>query len=169
MRLKPKSEELSSVSLLIYLLVNFPLIFTINYNLVQEKIKLSFMLKTNIEHELYITFKKRFYACFRAYNEIYKLGCVPKLSRKVAKSWTLLQVTFNRKSINVEEVNLVSNLILEQFKDKVLIDHRSGNSCLEKNSTAKEEFFGYLLSRRKVNEENLFAFREAGKVYVFDK
>ena len=169
MRLKPKSEELSSVSLLIYLLVNFPLIFTINYNLVQEKIKLSFMLKTNIEQELYIAFKKRFYVCFRAYNEIYKLGRLPKLSRKVAKSWTLLQVTFNRKSINVEEVNLVSNLILEQFKDNVLIDHRSGSSYLEKNSTTKEDFFEYLLSRRKVNEENLFAFREAGKVYVFDK
>ena len=77
MRLKPKSEELSSVSLLIYLLVNFPLIFTINYNLVQEKIKLSFMLKTNIEQELYIAFKKRFYVCFKAYNEIYKLGRLP--------------------------------------------------------------------------------------------
>jgi hypothetical protein len=143
MRHKPKTEELSNVSLLIYLLVHFPQIFTINYNLVEAKIKLSFMLKINIGHDAYIKFKRRFYECVRAYSELSTLDSIPRLNRKVTKSWTLLQVTFNRKSITVEEVNLVSNLILNQFKN--------------------------LLSRKKEHEENLLAFREAGKVYVFDK
>jgi hypothetical protein len=167
-KLKQKSEELSNVSLLIFLLVHFPQIFTINYNLVEAKFKLSFMLKINIEHETYIKFKKRFYECVRAYSEISNLASIPKINRKITKSWTLLQVTFNGRSITVEEVNLVSNLILSQFKNDVIIDTRNG-SYLEMEKTNKEEFIEYLLSRKKENEENLLAFREAGKVYVFDK
>lgn len=168
MRYKQSKEELSNVSLLIYLLVHFPQIFTINYNLLRGKIVLSFMLKVNIEHEAYIGFKKRFYECVGAYCEILKLAGVPRLKRKIIKSWTLLQVTFRRKSITMEEVNLVSSLILKQFKTDLIIETRSG-SGLDMEKTNKEEFIEYLLSRKKQSEENLLAFREAGKVYVFDK
>lgn len=165
---KQNSEELSNVDLLIFLLVRFPHIFTINYNLVEAKLKLSFMLKININYETYKKFKKVFYESVQAYCELSKLESIPKINRKITKSWTLLQVTFNKKSITVEEINLVSNLILSEFKHNVIIDTRN-DGYLEIKKTDKDDLIEYLLSRKKENEENLLAFREAGKVYVFDK
>lgn len=168
MKLKQNSEELSNVSLLIYLLVNFPEIFTIKYNQLKSKIKISFMLKINLGDEAYIKFKKRFYECLQEYSKLLNLESIPKLTRRVTKSWTLLEVTFYRKSITVEEVNLICNLILNQFKKNVIIDERN-DSSLELKKSNQEEVIEFLLSKKKEHEKKLFAFRESGKVYVFDK
>ncbi|NMB41337.1 MAG: hypothetical protein GX996_05315 [Firmicutes bacterium] len=165
MRSNLKKEELSNVSLLIFLLVNFPQIFTINYNLGQGKIIFSFMLKVNITRTEYIEFRKEFYSSVKAYNELLNIEGIPRLKRRNVKSWTLLQVIFKRKSIDVEEVNLVSSLILKWFKNNIIFDVRNDNSL----KTNGEEFIEYLLPQKKQSKENLLAFREAGKVYVFDK
>jgi hypothetical protein len=96
------------------------------------------------------------------------LSSAPKLKRKAVKSWTLLQVIFMRKNITMEEVNLTSNLILSHFKENLIMETRSSSS-LDMGKTYNGEFIEYLLSSKKQDEKNLLAFREAGKVYVFDK
>ncbi len=168
MSLEGKKEELSSTSLLIYLLVNFPEIFTIKYNRLESKIKISFMLNIKIEDEVYIKFKKRFCECFQEYNKLLHLKNIPKINRRITKSWTLLEVTFYRKSIAVEEVSLICYLLSNQFKKNLIIDERQ-DSFLEKEKFGQEDAFKYLLSGKKEPEKKLFAFRDAGKVYVFDK
>jgi hypothetical protein len=170
MKLKQTSEELSNVNLLIFLLVQFPEIFTINYNLIKSSIKLTFMLRLDIGQERYISFKRELNECLKAYTKLAALNEVlPKLSKKMVHSWTLLQVTLNKDNISFEEVNLISSLVLNEFKNDVILDIRN-DSCLEKEISEREEFIEYLLSSNKANEEeNLFAFRESGKVYVFDK
>lgn len=170
MKLKQVPEELSTVDLLIVLLLRFPEIFTINYNLPETKFELSFMLKQAPEKSKYIKFKEIFAEAAKAYNELAKLKtAVPKLSRKAIDSWVLLQVTWKKENITFEEVNLINQVIWDEFKNDLVLDSRV-EEPLEKDSSFKEEFIEFLLSRKNENnEENLFAFREAGKVYVFDK
>ena len=93
---------------------------------------------------------------------------VPKLSKSI-DSWVLLQVTWKKENITFEEVNLINQIIWNEFKNDLVLDSRV-EEPLENDSSFKEEFFEFLLSKKKEKkEENLFAFREAGKVYVFDK
>lgn len=170
MKLKQVPEELSTVDLLIMLLLRFPEIFTINYNLFEPKFELSFMLKKTPENNRYIKFRNSFEEAARAYIELAKLKtAVPKLSRKFIDSWVLLQVTWKKENISFEEVNLINQIIWNEFKNELVLDSRD-EEPLERDSSSKEEFIEFLLSRKnQKDEENLFAFREAGKVYVFDK
>lgn len=166
MKLEQASEELSNVDLLIFLLVRFPEILSINYNLAETKFTLSFMLKRIVENDQYILFKKGFLTSFKAYNEISGFNhFLPRLCKKIIKPWTLLQVTLKKERITFEEVNLISSLVLNEFKNDVVIDCRD-NYYFESKINNNE----YLLSRKKENEEeNLIAFRESGKVYIYDK
>ncbi len=170
MKLKQLPEELSTVDLLIMLLLRFPEIFTINCNLPESKFKLSFMLKNIPEDARYGKFRKTFADAVKAYIELSKLDAVvPTLSRKAIDSWILLQVTWKKENISFEEVNLINTIIWNEFKNDLIFDTRVEES-LGKETSFKEDFIEYLLSRKNENnEENLFAFREAGKVYVFDK
>lgn len=170
MKLKQVSEELSTVDLLVMLLLRFPEIFTINYNLLKPKFELSFMLKKSLENNRYMKFRKNFKDAAKAYIELSKLeSTVPKLSRRSIDSWTLLQVTWGKENIAFEEVNLINQMIWNEFKDDLVLDSRV-EGLLERDSSSKEEFIEFLHSKKNENdEENLFAFREAGKVYVYDK
>lgn len=171
MKLEQNSSELSGINLLISLLVRFPEILTIHYNLAEAVFKLSFMLKVHLEPKRYAAFRKSFSECLKAYYKMLQFEPVsPKINQKPINAWTLLQVTFYKKSICFEEINLVSNLILNEFNKEVIVDTR-GNSCLTNDrGIYSEDFIECLLPEKiKQEKENLFAFREAGKVYVFDK
>lgn len=171
MQLEQSSGEMSEVNLLVGLLVRFPEILTINYNLAEAYFIISFMLKANIEQERYIRFKEHFSACLKAYYGV--LGQVPPspaVSKRFVKDWTLLQITFYKKSISFEEINLVSSLILKEFKKEIIVDTRASSYISTEKGSHGEDFIECLLPEKKKQEqENLFAFREAGKVYVFDK
>jgi hypothetical protein len=167
MKLKQTSEELSNVNLLIFLLVQFPEIFTINYNLIKSSIKLTFMLRLDIGQERYISFKKELNECLKAYIKLAALNEVlPKLSKKMVHSWTLLQVTLNKDNISFEEVNLISSLVLNEFKNDVILDIRN-DSCLEKEISEREEFIEYLLSSNKANEEEIYLLLGNLEKYMF--
>ena len=177
MQLEQSSGEMSKVNLLVGLLVRFPEILTINYNLAEAYFIISFMLKANIEQERYIKFREHFSACLKTYYGI--LGHefpLPEISKGFVKAWTLLQVTLNKKSISFEEINLVSSIILNEFEKEIIIDTREGGSLSDGKGFHGEDFIDgedfiecLLPEKTKQEQENLFAFREAGKVYVFDK
>ncbi|HHU76136.1 MAG TPA: hypothetical protein GXZ24_04480 [Firmicutes bacterium] len=170
MKLKQVSEELSTVDLLVMLLLRFPEIFTINYNLLKSRFELSFMLEKNLGDNKYRKFKENFENATMAYIELSKQeSAIPKLSYKAIDSWTLLRVTWEKGNIAFEEVNLVNQIIRSEFKDVLVLDSRV-EGLLERDASSNEEFIEFLHPKRNENdEENLFAYREAGKVYVYDK
>ncbi|MGI6318570.1 MAG: hypothetical protein GX263_10280 [Firmicutes bacterium] len=170
MKYKQASEDISNVDLLIFLLVRFPEIFTIKYNQAQEKFTLSFMLRIDIDHDHYIRFKNKFLTCLKAYNDLSgSRQPLIKLCKRFIKPWTLLQVTLKKERISFEEVNLISNLVLNEYKNGLVFDSRDNNN-FDNKIIEKEELIEYLLPRKKKSdEENLIAFRESGKVYIYDK
>lgn len=171
MQLEQTSGELSNINLLVSLLVRFPEILTINYNLAEAFITLSFMLKINVEQERYLRFKEHFSACLKAYYGILEFKPVyPEISKIFVKTWTLLQVTFHKKSVSFEEINLVGSLIMDEFNNEIIIDMREKGFLNDEKDVYGEDFVECLVPEKRQQElENLFAFREAGKVYVFDK
>lgn len=170
MKLKQASEEISNVDLLIFLLVRFPEIFTIKYNQARGKFTLSFMLRINIDNDQYLRFKSKLFTCLKAYNDLSGSGqSLTRLCKRFIKPWTLLQVTLKKERISLEEVNLISSLVLNEYKNGLVFDSRD-NNIFDNKTIEKEELIEYLLTRKKKNEEeNLIAFRESGKVYIYDK
>lgn len=171
MKFEQTTDELSSVDLLISLLVRFPEILTIHYNLAEAIFKLSFMLKVCLGQERYTNFKRDLSKYLKAYYKMLQMEPLsPKISYKPVNSWTLLQIIFHKKNISFEEINLVNTIILNEFKNEVIVDTRGDSSLCNNKEIFSEELTECLLSEKKKQEkENLFAFREAGKVYVFDK
>ncbi len=168
MNLKQMPEETSSVNMLIYLLLRYPQIIFINYNLAKNLFCISFMLKEKLETERYITFRKSFSECLVTFKEIVGVNHSTGIKRKNVDGRTLLQITWKNKNISIEEVNLVSSLVLKEFHRELIIESRKENYIPKNNDEG--EAYEYLQTRRKEREEeNLFAFREAGRVYVFDK
>ncbi len=169
--IKKISEENSHANMLIFLLLRYPQIFIINFNLAKELFCISFMLKIKLDYERYLGFRKYFSECLHIYQDMVGKNNMPRLIRKNINGRTLLQVTWKDKNISMEEVNLVSSLVLKEFHRDLIIETRK-ESPFQLNSLEKEEGgrFELLPPRRKEKEEeNLFAFREAGRVYVFDK
>ena len=162
-------EETSSVNMLIYLLLRYPQIIFINYNLAKNLFCISFMLKEKLDAGRYISFRKSFSDCLVTFKEIVGLNHATGIKRKNVDGRTLLQITWKNDNISIEEVNLVSSLVLKEFHRELIIETRKENYIHRKNND-EAEVYEYLQPRRKEkDEENLFAFREAGRVYVFDK
>ncbi|MEW5921058.1 MAG: hypothetical protein AB1796_09000 [Bacillota bacterium] len=169
MGLKQVPEETSHASMLIFLLLRYPQIFIINFNLAKELFRISFMLKIKLDNERYIKFRKSFSECLGIYKDMVGVTRSPRINRRNVDNRTLLQVTWKNDNISIEEVNLVSSLVLKEFHKDLIIETRK-ESFIQRNSAEGDERFELLPPRRKENEEeNLFAFREAGRVYVFDK
>jgi hypothetical protein len=163
--------NISMADLLIAFLVRFPAIFTLNYNLAEAKFRFSFIITKVLEQEKYLRFRKILYEHLKTYYEILNLEepTYPKIRKSVLDSWTLLEITWTRENISLEEVNLTCSVLLNEFKNNVLIDLRDEN-CFVNDAVKEDDFIEYLLFRKnEKEEESLFAFRESGKVFVYDK
>lgn len=172
MHLKQQAtEDISMADLLISFLVRFPAIYTLNYNLAEEEFRFSFILTKDLGKEEYIEFRKKLYEHLQAYREILNLekSSTPRIKKSSIVPWTLLEITWKRENISLEIVNLTTSVILNEFKNEVIIDLRDEN-CFEPDNAEEEGLIEYLFFRKnEKEEENLFAFRESGKVFVYDK
>lgn len=168
MSLKQVPEETSHANMLVFLLLRYPQIFTINYNLAKDLFRISFMLKIKLDNERYIKFKKSFSECMHFYKNMAGVASSPRINRRNIDDRTLLQVTWKNDHISIEEVNLVSSLVLKEFYKDLIIETRE-ESIIWRNTNEAEERYELWPQRKRENEENLFAFRESGRVYIYDK
>lgn len=167
---KQVAEDKSSVNMLIYLLLRHPQIFFINYNLAKSLFCISFMLTMKLDRERYINFRKNFSESMVAYKDMAGVSHSTRIKCKNVSGRTLLQVNWKNDTISIEEVNLVSSLVLIEFHKELIFETRKESYIQKIYNLNEDEVIEYLPHRKKENEdENLFAFREAGRVYVFDK
>ncbi len=170
--MKQVPEDMPRVNFLISLLVQFPEIFTIYYNVAVTRLKITFMLKKTLEKGEYIGFQKLFQQCQDVYNKLKENeDAAPKLERTSIESWTLLEATWEKEGISLEEISLACSLVLSHFQSDVFIDLSRETYPISSTSKDEESYYECLLSRKNggEQEENLFAFRDSGKVYVFDR
>ena len=166
-------EDMPRVNFLISLLERFPEIFTVYHNISETRLKITFMLKKPLEYENYIMFKKMFTQSQAIYNDLQgneRAASFPRLKRTFIDSWTLLEVTWEKEGVSLEEINLACSLVLSHFRNDVFIDLSRESQSSSNISNSKDNDKEFFLSKKTVGEEEkLFAFRESGKVYVFDR
>ncbi|NLC10623.1 MAG: hypothetical protein GX767_00025 [Firmicutes bacterium] len=159
-----KGAESYYVNLLISILVHYPEIFTIYYDLVQKKCKLSYMINKPLWGNKYINFKRHFFDSFNLYFDL--LGTnntAPVIKKIIFSTMALLELSWHTQNLSMGEINLINELIVNEFEKSICSDERYLH-------TNQGELVEYLLPYRRENKEkHLFAFRDAGRVYVYDK
>lgn len=172
MKLKYRNgDEVSdSIGLLISILVRYPEVGSTNYDPKTKKLTLTFTISKLLDEETLRQFKKKFLSSIELFN--FFEGREPKilaLKYSVYEKFTILEVQRDVETITHHEIALTISLINQDFASDIVADDNS--SLLEEDLELQEEMIGYALENIKDStfEKKLIAFREEGKVLVFNK
>ncbi len=158
------------VNMIINLLMRFPEIFTVTYNLGASSYCLSYMIKGKVVQEDYISLRRRLEENLEAYCYFKKKdNCKIRLGKEHYGCFTRLEVKLAGGNLTGEEISLITRLIHDAFGPNLISELRPDDVDLEDGVSTWEEMMSLISNRDSGSEVNkLFAFREAGKVYVYD-
>lgn len=159
-----------SVGLLISMLVRYPEIGTINFDPQKETLKFTFLLTKLLRDTEYEGWEQRLRSSLEAY---WYLDNKPVTSFAVNRSSfgkiTVLELVRDVGTLTQEEIALVVAIMRDQFGPLLVADHNE--SLLEEDLLIQEELIEEMLEdlRDAHPQKNLIAFREEGRVLVFNK
>ncbi len=154
----------NSINLLVSILIRYPQVFAIKYNNIQDSYVFSFMYKGKLESDRYNKLVGKVKEYFAAYTELNKTSILPlKFKKDIFKKCTLIEVTYEGNPFNANDVNLLASIMLLDLGESIISDYEE---FLLDYSGAEIEGSELFFNRCK---NNLIVFREAGKVYIFDK
>jgi hypothetical protein len=171
--IKEPLDKSYHVNMIIDLLLRFPEIHTINFNVSSSSWCLSYMIRGSMDGKAFLELKRKLKNNLEA---LYFLRhCEKPSSLKVSKNLysgiTRLQITTAGESLPGEAISLLTTTLHDIFPQELMreIPCESGDYL-----SAMAEPDGGMLSLSQPPARNgkishLFAFRDAGKVYIYDK
>lgn len=159
-----------SIGLLISILVRYPEVGTINFDPVSQEIKFTFIFSKAIDDDEYASFEKNIKLSIDTYNQLEsRITKVIKIEHKVYDDFTMLEINRDVTSISHEEISLIIELVESKFKNNLVVE--KNDYFLEEDLIMQEELIEHMLENLKSSkqEKNLIAFREEGRVLVFNK
>ncbi|MDF9407432.1 MAG: hypothetical protein A4E52_01297 [Pelotomaculum sp. PtaB.Bin013] len=168
---KGKNNDVnSSVGLLISILVCYPEVAAINFDPEKQLLRFTFMYsKVLIDNELN-DLKARLLSSIEVYNLLEgKDNNVILLNSQICDNLTIIEVQRDVNTLVQEEITLIVELFRQYFNNNLVTE--GYDYYIEEEIVAQEEMIGHMLERMKGTSQDkyLFAFREEGKVLVFDK
>ncbi len=160
----------NSVGLLISILVRYPELASLNFDPKEQSLKFTFLATKLLSEEEFRKLRDLTEASLDAY---WNLG-----RRKPSDfSFTIssfagvsvLEMTRDVASLSQEELALVIGLMKDTLGDRLVVDHNDGSP--DEDLSMQEELIQEMLEDIKEDklEKNLIAFREEGRVLVFNK
>lgn len=165
-------EDSYHVNMIINLLVRFPEIFTVSYNLSASSYDISFMVKGRVNQDQFSSLRRELNENLEAYRYFKKKEHSSiSVHKKFYCGYTQLETHLLDHHLAGEEISLITWLFKEKFGKSLIGELRQEDvESLEDGASTWEEIFS-MLSSRKTDAivSKLFAFRDAGKVYIFDQ
>jgi len=165
-------EESYHVNMIINLLMHFPEIYTVSYNLSDSTCSLFFMYRGRVTGEQYDSLRQKLDENLETFRFFKKKEHIPiSLNKKYYRGFTQLEARIKDNYLTEEEIGLITRVIRDIVGKFLISDLRqeeveSFDSCLG----GWEEVFSALPSRgAESSVQKLIAFRESGKVYVFNQ
>jgi len=159
-----------NIGLLISILVRYPEIGSINLDSHNKKIKFTFIVAELLDNHYIQDFFLRLEECIGAFlhikgNDIHHFEY---------DSWDhngliSLEIRRDVETISQDEIALVVGLVNEVFGGMLIID--GSDHLIEEDVDYQEQLIGDILEKipNTVNFKNLYAYRDEGKVMVFNK
>lgn len=170
-RFKQQYNKFSdSIGLLISILVRYPEVGTINFDPLTQQIKFTFIFSTALDTVDFINFENNLRDCIDTYNDLEgRESKVIDISHKIYDNFTMLEINRDVETISQEEISLIIELVDSKFKNTLVTENN--DYFLEEDLIMQEELIEHMLESLKSNkqEKNLIAFREEGRVLVFNK
>lgn len=172
LQFKAKSQEevSDSIGLLISILVRYPEVGTINYDPVNQDLKFTFIFSGVLDGSELVNFKKKVLDSIETYNKLEgNMPTIIEAGFNVCENFTMFEVNRDVATLTQEEISLVIELVYMNFKN-CLVTEKNEN-IMEEDLLMQEELIEHMLENLKsaVPEKNLIAFREEGRVLVFNK
>ena len=167
---KPHDEVSDSVGLLISILVRYPEVGTINFDPLQNYLKFTFIFSGVLEESDLVKFKKMVIDSIDTYNVLEDRSTkFVEVSSHECESFTMFEVIRDVTTLSQEEISLVIELVQMTFPNNLVTEKNEG--LLEEDLLMQEELIEHMLENIRISspEKNLIAFREEGRVLVFNK
>lgn len=165
-------EDSYYVNMIINLLVRFPEIFTVSYSLSSSSYSVSYMVTGRVDQKKFSSLRRKIEVYLEAYRYFKKKEHSRiTLQKKFYYGFTLFETNLIDSDLAAEEVSLITRLFREDFEKSLINELRPEDvESADEGSANWEEIFPLLSNRNPNNAVNkLFAFRDAGKVYIYDQ
>lgn len=167
----PRSSD--GVSLLISILVRFPLVGTVQFDSKQRRISLNFMLSHTLPPEELESCRQDIMACIKAYHFVTgkKPSHVDIRTQHPYDKFCLLTVERDLGSISKGEITLLSTVLDQKFHDHLILDDSEYIPDFVDDLEFPDDLIDNMFEtvRAQKSARNLTALRENGRVLVFSK
>ncbi|GBF32700.1 hypothetical protein DCCM_0896 [Desulfocucumis palustris] len=167
---KGREDVTDSVGLLISILVRYPEVATIKYDPGEHVLKFTFIAAGVVETEKLDSIKDNLINSIEVFNILEgKEVRVTKINCQTCHNLTMVEVQRDVDTLVQEEIALIVELIHQLMENDLVME---GNDALfEEDLIIQEEIIEHMLESVKgtAGDKDLFAFREEGRVLVFNK
>lgn len=164
-------EELTdSVGLLISILVRYPEVATINFDPEKQLLKFTFIYSQELGDNELASLKVKLSDSIEAYNLLEgKETLLVAINHNICDNLTMIEVQRDVQSLAQEEITLIVELFRQCLNSNLVTEEN--DRLFEEDIIAQEEMIEHMLQCIKGSAEKkyLFAFREEGRVLVFNK
>lgn len=156
-------------NLMISLLLRFPEIMSLHFDMPQDEAKFTFLLKGKLEQE-YNNFTVLLHDALAAFQDLTGKEFRVKAALQRSGKISLLTLISGTSCLSLEGIQLLCGLVRSSFAAALIRDAEATAVLQDDDLLQQEEMITYLLNHSTgTNKDSLLAFREAGKVYIFDK
>lgn len=169
-RYKGKEDLTNSVSLLISILIRYPEVAKINFDPEKHALKFTFMYTGILSDAEIAELKHNILSSIEVYNALEcKYPQVVHLDYKISDNLTMIEIQRDVDTLVQEEIALMVELFRQSIH-KSLVTEES-EQLVDEDLMVQEELIEHMLQSVKAKSENkrLYAFREEGRVLVFNK
>lgn len=169
-KFKSGKEVSDSVGLLITILVRYPEISKINYEPEKQTIKLTYLIKNNFSEEELSKFFGNLKECILTFNYLQQnKNIFVEIENQINEDYITLDLYRDIDTFTVNELNVIIQLLHSDFPKSVIVD--TNEFFYEDELQWQEELITDMLENLKnaLPVKKLLAFRDEGKVRVFDK
>lgn len=159
------------LKLFFFLLTCYPQVSRIKYEPEEKKMVFTFLLK-KVEEEKLKIFERRLLSCLDLYYDLLGEDLPGEISvrQQVKEEITVLEVQRNIKYLCEEEISIIVEVIFQIFKNEIIYDGNHKNEIHEFDIKFEEDINKLLnIFKKRGTTQKLIAFREEGRVKVFDK
>jgi hypothetical protein len=168
--LKAGDNVTDSVGLLISILVRYPQVASINFDPLEQILRFNFICSQVLNEQEFEEFKMLLYNSNQTYNYLEKKDALLiEIVHQVYDDLTLVEIKRDVGTLVQEEIALVV-AVFNQFMGGNLVSDIN-EAIIEEDLIVQEEIIEHMLEsvRSSVEDQRLYAFREEGKVMVFNK
>ncbi len=167
---KGRNDVTDSVGLLISILVRYPEVATINFDPEQQLLKFNFIASRKLGANEMTALNGKMLDSIEVFNKLEnKETRMSAVDYQECGSFTMIEIQRDVETLVREEIALIVALFRQELENSLILD--DNGSFYEEDLLIQEEIIEHMLESVKdcAGDKKLFAFREEGRVVVFNK